>query len=66
LTSITVLTGPSSPEEYNGKGRNLRVNDEKNFLKYYGDELRQIAITGHGKIYFSIPCTARGFFKIPP
>ena len=34
----------------NGKGRNLRVNDEKIFLKDYGDELRQIAITGHGKI----------------
>ena len=34
----------------NGKGRNLRVNDEKIFLKDYGGELRQIAITGHGKI----------------
>jgi len=34
----------------NGKGRNLRVNDEKIFLKDYGGEIRQIAITGHGKI----------------
>jgi hypothetical protein len=48
----------------NGKGRNLRVNDEKIFLKDYGDELRQIAITGHGKIKpallitndFDMPC----------
>jgi hypothetical protein len=34
----------------NGKGRNLKVNDEKIYLKNYGGELRQIAITGHGKI----------------
>jgi len=34
----------------NGKGRNLKVNDEKIYLKDYGAELRQIAITGHGKI----------------
>jgi len=34
----------------NGKGRNLRVNDDKIYLKDYGGELRQIAITGHGKI----------------
>jgi len=34
----------------NGKGRNLRVNDTKVFLKDYGSEVRQIAITGHGKI----------------
>jgi len=34
----------------NGKGRNLKVNDEKLYLKDYGGELRQIAITGHGKI----------------
>lgn len=34
----------------NGKGRFLRVSDEKIFLKDYGDEIRQIAITGHGKI----------------
>lgn len=34
----------------NGKGRNLKVNDEKIHLKDYGGELRQIAITGHGKI----------------
>jgi len=34
----------------NGKGRNLKVNDEKIYLKDYGGELRQIAITGHGKI----------------
>lgn len=33
-----------------GKGRWLRVIDEKIFLKDYGDEIRQIAITGHGKI----------------
>lgn len=34
----------------NGKGRYLKVNDEKIYLKDYGGELRQIAITGHGKI----------------
>lgn len=34
----------------NGKGRNLKVNDERIYLKEYGGELRQIAITGHGKI----------------
>jgi len=34
----------------NGKGRNLKVNDERIFLKDYGKEIRQIAITGHGKI----------------
>ncbi|MFH2059270.1 MAG: hypothetical protein ABIJ59_10240 [Pseudomonadota bacterium] len=34
----------------NGKGRNLKVNDEKIFLKDYGGKLRQVAITGHGKI----------------
>jgi len=34
----------------NGKGRNLKINDERIFLKDYGGELRQIAITGHGKI----------------
>ena len=34
----------------NGKGRNFKVNDEKIYLKDYGGELRQIAITGHGKI----------------
>lgn len=34
----------------NGKGRNLRVNDERVFLKDYGEEIRQVAITGHGKI----------------
>lgn len=34
----------------NGKGRNLKVIDEKIFLKDYGGEIRQIAITGHGKI----------------
>jgi hypothetical protein len=33
-----------------GKGRWLKVLDEKIFLKDYGDELRQIAITGHSKI----------------
>jgi transposase len=48
-----------------GKGRWLKVIDEKTFLKDYGDELRQIAITGHGKIKpaliitndFDKPCT---------
>ncbi len=48
----------------NGKGRNLRVNDGKVFLKDYGDEVRQVAITGHGKIKpallitndFDMPC----------
>ena len=34
----------------NGKGRNLRVSDETVFLKDYGHEIRQVAITGHGKI----------------
>jgi len=33
-----------------GKGRTLKVIDEKIFLRDYGDNLRQIAITGHGKI----------------
>jgi hypothetical protein len=33
-----------------GKGRTLKVIDEKVFLKDYGSEVRQIAITGHGKI----------------
>ena len=33
-----------------GKGRWLKIIDEKIFLKDYGDKLRQIAITGHGKI----------------
>jgi len=48
-----------------GKGRWLKVIDEKTFLKDYGDDLRQIAITGHGKIKpaliitndFDKPCT---------
>ncbi|NHZ87086.1 MAG: transposase [Planctomycetia bacterium] len=34
----------------NGQGRNLKVIDENIFLKDYGKEVRQIAITGHGKI----------------
>ena len=50
----------------NGKGRNLKVNDERIYLKDYGGELRQIAITGHGKIKpallisndFDKPCEA--------
>ncbi len=33
-----------------GKGRTLRVNDSQLFLRGYGKEIRQIAITGHGKI----------------
>lgn len=33
-----------------GKGRWLKVIDEKIFLKDYGNDIRQIAITGHGKI----------------
>ena len=33
-----------------GKGRTLKVLEEKVFLKDYGGELRQIAITGHGKV----------------
>ena len=32
------------------KKRTLKVLDEKIFLKDYGKEIRQIAITGHGKI----------------
>lgn len=34
----------------NGKGRLLKALDEKIFLKDFGAEVRQIAITGHGKI----------------
>ncbi len=34
----------------NGKGRSLKIIDEKINLREYGDNLRQIAITGHGKI----------------
>ncbi len=33
-----------------GKGRTLKVIDEKVYLRDYGDELRQIAITGHGRV----------------
>lgn len=33
-----------------GKGRTLKIIDENIFLKDYAGELRQIAITGHGKI----------------
>ena len=33
-----------------GKGRTLKVNDSIIKLRDYGKELRQIAITGHGKI----------------
>ncbi len=33
-----------------GKGRTLRVNDQKIFLKGYDDTIRQVSITGHGKI----------------
>jgi hypothetical protein len=34
----------------NGRSRNLKVIDEIIFLKDYGKNIRQIAITGHGKI----------------
>ncbi len=34
----------------NGKGRTLRVNDSRVFLRDYGKDVRQVAITGHGKI----------------
>lgn len=34
----------------NGKTRMLKVNDSRVFLKEYGKEIRQIAITGHGKL----------------
>ena len=34
----------------NGKGRSLKVIDEIIYLREYGDNLRQIAINGHGKI----------------
>jgi transposase len=34
----------------NGKGRVLKIFEEKIVLKEYGKSLRQIAITGHGKI----------------
>ncbi len=34
----------------NSKGRNLKVNDDRIYLKGYGKGIRQIAITGHGKI----------------
>ena len=33
-----------------GKGRVLKIYEERVFLKEYGKSLRQIAITGHGKI----------------
>jgi transposase len=33
-----------------GKGRTLKVIDEKVFLRDYGGDIRQISITGHGKI----------------
>ena len=33
-----------------GKGRYLKVSEDKIFLKEYGGEVRQIAITGNGKI----------------
>ncbi len=33
-----------------GKGRWLKILDESIFLKDFGGELRQVAITGHGKI----------------
>jgi len=33
-----------------GKGRTLKVLDETVFLRDYGGKIRQIAITGHGKI----------------
>ncbi len=33
-----------------GKGRTLRVNDSRVFLRDYGKHVRQVAITGHGKI----------------
>ena len=34
----------------NGRTRLLKVNDTKVFLKGYGQEIRQIAITGHGRL----------------
>lgn len=34
----------------NGKYRYLNINEQKVFIKGYGKEVRQIAITGHGKI----------------
>jgi transposase len=34
----------------NGKGRLLRVNEQTPVLKEYGKPIRQVAITGHGKI----------------
>ena len=33
-----------------GKGRTLKVYDQNIFLKEYNDTIRQIAITGHGKV----------------
>lgn len=33
-----------------GKGRTLRINDQNMFLNGYDDTIRQISITGHGKI----------------
>jgi hypothetical protein len=33
-----------------GKKRLLKIYDQKIFLRDYGKEIRQIAITGHGKI----------------
>ena len=37
-------------ETSNGKTRTLKTLDQKVFLKEYGKEIRQISITGHGKI----------------
>lgn len=37
-------------ETSNGKTRTLKTLDQKIFLKEYGKEMRQISITGHGKI----------------
>lgn len=34
----------------NGKTRLLRINDKTVFIRNYGKELRQITITGHGRI----------------
>ncbi len=37
-------------EAGNGKKRNIKTYDSKITLKGYGGELRQVAVTGHGKI----------------
>jgi predicted DNA-binding protein YlxM (UPF0122 family) len=47
------------------KGRTLCVHDEKIILKEYGKEIRQIIITGHGKIKPALLITNDFEIKLP-